>query len=72
MRLRGYGGQQCVKSALLTQLFEKYKLVPMPCVFMNFEEPRLISERDSRRPDRIATNFCELRGLVESYLFDEV
>jgi predicted AAA+ superfamily ATPase len=67
------GVRRCGKSTLLTQLIERYKLDPVRCAFINFEDPRLISERDSSLLDRIVQNFRELRGPGELYFFfDEI
>jgi len=68
------GVRRCGKSTLLQQLIERYNLDPSHCVFINFEDPRLIHSLSFPILQQLVERFREARpGVQQLYFFlDEV
>jgi len=68
------GVRRCGKSTLLHQLIERYDLDPSHCVFINFEDPRLIHALSFPVLQQLVERFREARPGVERLYFflDEV
>lgn len=56
------GVRRCGKSTLLQQLIGRYRLDPVRCAFVNFEDPRLIGAQTHETLERLVSAFRERHG----------
>ncbi len=66
------GVRRCGKSTLLTQLIQHYRLTKANCLFMNFEDPRLVGSLTPDLLDQIVETFSEGRSGDLYFFFDEI
>lgn len=68
------GVRRSGKSTLLTQLIGHYKLERKNCLFINFEDPRLVGFLNHHTLDEIVTYFRSIRPKANKlyFFFDEV
>jgi len=68
------GVRRCGKSTLMRQLIARYRLDPMRCAFINFEDPRLASNLDFETLQSLVDAFGEVApGEGQRYFFlDEI
>ncbi|MBN1947541.1 MAG: ATP-binding protein [Bradymonadales bacterium] len=68
------GVRRCGKSTLLQQLIGRYRLDPVHCVFLNFEDPRLSRELSYQILDELVQRFRAMHQGVErlAFFLDEI
>lgn len=68
------GVRRCGKSTLLTQMVPRYKLNPRHCMFVNFEDPRLLGALDYTTLETLVTAFDakHARARRRTYFLDEI
>jgi len=68
------GVWRCGKSTLLTQVCTHYNLDPKQCLFLNFEDPRLVDALNTDTLDEVVLGFSELHPQADAlyYFFDEI
>lgn len=68
------GVRRCGKSTLLTQILKHYGLNPKKCLFVNFEDPRLVDALSVQTLDEVVAYFSKTVGRDEAiyFFFDEI
>ena len=66
------GVRRCGKSTLLSQLMRRYKLPRRQCMFVNFEDPRLLPSLDHNTLQALVDGFEKERGTGCTWFFDEI
>lgn len=66
------GVRRCGKSTLLAQLIRRYKLRRRNCMFVNFEDPRLLPRLDHTTLQALVDVFEQARGAGCTWFFDEI
>lgn len=68
------GVRRSGKSTLLLQLIERYELDPLKCLFINFEDPRLLDLLEADALDQIVTFFRNKHSSKDRlyFFFDEI
>lgn len=66
------GVRRCGKSTLMTQMIERYALDPQSCLFVNFEDPRLLGSLDHHLLQAFVDAFEAERGPGCTFFFDEI
>jgi predicted AAA+ superfamily ATPase len=66
------GVRRCGKSTLLSQLMQRYKLDRRRCMFVNFEDPRLLERLDHKTLQALVDVFEKERGPGCTWFFDEI
>lgn len=68
------GVRRCGKSTLLRQMISAYQLDARCCLFVNFEDPRLVNALDATTLDRLVDGFRAARQGAERlvFFFDEI
>ena len=67
------GVRRCGKSTLLLQMMDHYDLNPQHCVFVNFEDPRLVNDLTFKTLQRLVEAFEEEHPTkVRTFFLDEI
>ena len=66
------GVRRSGKSTLLTQLVQHYRLARERCLFMNFEDPRLVRRLDHTTLQQLVDGFEARVGPGATYFLDEI
>lgn len=66
------GVRRCGKSTLLAQLMKRYRLDRRRCMFVNFEDPRLLGRLDHQTLQALVDVFEKERGKGCTWFFDEI